>query len=116
MGLSVLEKANYQFVFAQNCCQKNILTHQLRKCVEHGEKGRGKALSGICNALLGVTLRSQPHCLLKSVGFYSLLYVCQSLQTAQLWQFSATLISSAVDPCAANSFFLYENVHGMELS
>lgn len=67
-----------------------------------GKEG-GKALSGIPNALLGVTLRS--HCLLKSVGFHSLLYVCQSLQTAHLWRCSATLISPAVDPCAANSFF-----------
>lgn len=41
MWLGVLEKANDQFVFAQNFCQKTTLTHQLRKCVEHGGKGGG---------------------------------------------------------------------------
>lgn len=42
MWPKVLEKVNNYFVFAQNCCQENTLTHQLRKCVEHGGEGGGQ--------------------------------------------------------------------------
>lgn len=81
-----------------------------------GKEG-GKVLSSICYALLGVTLRSQPHCLLKSGIFHSALDVYRTFHAAEPARFSAALISPAVDPFLVHQTpFLYGNIHGSQLS